>query len=124
MVAGMQRPGPVGSRWLARVFRHPVHPALAHLPVGAWACGLVFDIASQVVRRPTFLALGSRWLIAIGVLSAVVAAGTGFVDLGGKLAYGHGAGVAEPGGHARKDRGSVTNPTAGRLVPRHRAGRP
>lgn len=81
MALGMRRSGPVGPRSLAGVFRHPVHPALAHLPVGAWACSLVFDIASQFVRRPGYLALGSQWLIAIGLLGAVVAAGAGFVDL-------------------------------------------
>lgn len=81
MALGMRRSGPVGSRSPAGVFRHPVHPALAHLPVGAWACSLVFDVASQFVRRPGYLALGSQWLIAIGLLGAVVAAGAGFVDL-------------------------------------------
>jgi uncharacterized membrane protein len=51
------------------------------LPVGAWLCSFVFDVASQVIHRPGFLALGSEWLIAIGVLGAVVAAGAGFIDL-------------------------------------------
>lgn len=81
MALGMRRSGPVGSGWLGEVFRHPVHPALAHLPVGAWACSLIFDVASQVVRKPGYLAIGSEWLIAIGVLSAVVAAAAGFADL-------------------------------------------
>lgn len=81
MALGLRRSGPVDSGSSAGVFRHPVHPALAHLPVGAWVCSLVFDVASQFVRRPGFLALGSQWLIAIGLLGAVVAAGAGFVDL-------------------------------------------
>ena len=63
------------------MLRHPVHPALVHLPIGAWLCSFVFDVASQFIRRPEFLALGSEWLIAVGVLGAVVAAGAGFVDL-------------------------------------------
>src|SRR5215469_2832746 len=81
MALGMRRSGPVGPGRLAGVFRHPVHPALAHLPVGAWVCSLFFDLASQVVGRPQYLALGSEWLIAIGLLGAVVAASAGFVDL-------------------------------------------
>ena len=81
MTAGMRRFRPPGSGSPIEVFRHPVHPALAHLPVGAWVCSLMFDIASQVVRNPAFLVLASRWLIAIGLLGAVAAACAGFVDL-------------------------------------------
>lgn len=81
MTAGMRRSRPLGSGSRIELFRHPVHPALAHLPVGAWACSLVFDVASQVVRNPVYLVVGSRWLIAIGLLGAVAAGCAGFVDL-------------------------------------------
>ncbi|MGW0769378.1 DUF2231 domain-containing protein [Streptomyces sp. NPDC002676] len=47
----------------------------------AWVCSLVFDIASRIVDRPGFLTHGSAWLIAIGVLGALVAACAGFLDL-------------------------------------------
>jgi uncharacterized membrane protein len=66
---------------LAGGYGHPLHPALVALPIGAWAASLIFDIASYVVDQPQFLAEGSRWLIALGVLGALVAAGVGFLDL-------------------------------------------
>jgi uncharacterized membrane protein len=69
------------SAALAGPYGHPFHPILVTVPIGAWVCSLVFDIASQVVTHPGFLTRGSEWLIAIGVLGAVVAALVGFLDL-------------------------------------------
>ncbi len=69
------------SALLAGPYGHPFHPILVTVPIGAWVCSLVFDIASHVVRRPAFLTQGSRWLIAIGVIGAVAAAAVGFLDL-------------------------------------------
>jgi uncharacterized membrane protein len=66
---------------LAGPYGHPLHPALVTLPIGAWAASLVFDVASRVVDDPAFLVQGSRWLIAIGVLTALGAAMAGFLDL-------------------------------------------
>jgi uncharacterized membrane protein len=54
---------------------------LVTVPIGAWICALVFDIGSHVVDKPGFLTQGAVWLIAIGVLGAVVAAMAGFMDL-------------------------------------------
>jgi uncharacterized membrane protein len=66
---------------LAGPYGHPLHPALVALPIGAWISSLVFDIGSRVVDDGGFLVQGSRWLIAIGVLGALVAAVFGFLDL-------------------------------------------
>jgi len=66
---------------LAGRYGHPVHPALVAVPIGAWVASLVFDVASHVVGNPGFLAQGSRWLIALGVLGALAAAMFGFLDL-------------------------------------------
>ncbi|HEU5157878.1 MAG TPA: DUF2231 domain-containing protein [Streptosporangiaceae bacterium] len=66
---------------LAGPYGHPLHPALVTLPIGAWAGSLVFDVASRVVDDPGFLVQGSRWLIALGVLTALGAATVGFLDL-------------------------------------------
>ena len=66
---------------LAGPYGHPVHPLLVALPIGAWGTSLIFDIASHVVPQPGFLVQGSRWLIAAGVIGAVVAACAGFLDL-------------------------------------------
>jgi uncharacterized membrane protein len=66
---------------LAGPYGHPFHPILVTLPIGAWVCSLVFDIASRFVDKPGALALGSEWLIAIGVLGALAAAAFGLLDL-------------------------------------------
>jgi uncharacterized membrane protein len=65
---------------LAGGYGHPLHPALVALPIGAWLASLVFDVASYMAAEPRFLAEGSRWLIALGVLGALAAAGVGFLD--------------------------------------------
>ncbi|HEX3650763.1 MAG TPA: DUF2231 domain-containing protein [Pseudonocardiaceae bacterium] len=69
------------SAMLAGPYGHPFHPILVGVPIGAWVTSLVFDIASEFVRSPGFLNQGSVWLIAVGVIGAVVAAMIGFLDL-------------------------------------------
>jgi len=68
------------SALLAGPYGHPFHPILVTVPIGAWISSLVFDVAAQFVREPTALATGARWLIGIGVLSALAAAAVGFLD--------------------------------------------
>lgn len=69
------------SAALAGPYGHPFHPILVTVPIGAWVASLVFDIASRIVGDPGFLAQGSVWLIAIGVIGALLAALVGFLDL-------------------------------------------
>ncbi|SFQ03907.1 Uncharacterized membrane protein [Amycolatopsis arida] len=66
---------------LAGPYGHPFHPILVTVPIGAWVSSLVFDIGSHVVADPGFLARGSVWLIAIGVVGALAAAAVGALDL-------------------------------------------
>ncbi|MGI5326134.1 DUF2231 domain-containing protein [Actinomadura nitritigenes] len=66
---------------LAGPYGHPLHPLLVTVPVGAWTCSLVFDVASHLTGDPGFLAKGSLWLIGIGVAGALAAASAGFLDL-------------------------------------------
>jgi uncharacterized membrane protein len=68
------------SAALAGPYGHPFHPILVTVPIGAWVTSLVFDIASRIVDKPGFLTQGSQWLIAVGVLGALVAASIGFLD--------------------------------------------
>lgn len=75
-----KRPASAG---LAGPYGHPFHPILVTVPIGAWVASLVFDLASRIVDQPGFLAQGSEWLIAIGVLGALAAAMVGFLDLFG-----------------------------------------
>jgi len=65
---------------LAGPYGHPYHPILVTVPIGAWIASLAFDVASFIDNRPAFLVHGSRWLIALGVLGALAAAGVGFLD--------------------------------------------
>ena len=79
--AQLQAKQPVSA--LAGPYGHPFHPILVTVPIGAWTASLVFDIASHVTARPGFLAQGSLWLIAVGVIGALAAACAGFLDLFG-----------------------------------------
>jgi uncharacterized membrane protein len=69
------------SAALAGPYGHPYHPMLVTVPIGAWVTSLIFDIASHLSRSPAFLVRGSAWLIAIGLIGALIAAATGFLDL-------------------------------------------
>ncbi|MGV9611456.1 DUF2231 domain-containing protein [Nocardia xishanensis] len=62
-------------------YGHPFHPILVTVPIGAWVASVVFDIGSRIVDDPQFLARGAMWLVAIGVLGALVAAVIGLLDL-------------------------------------------
>jgi uncharacterized membrane protein len=66
---------------LAGPYGHPFHPILVTVPIGAWVASLVFDVASRYTAQPASFTDGSRWLIAIGVVGAVLAAAVGFLDL-------------------------------------------
>ncbi|MFF2204169.1 DUF2231 domain-containing protein [Streptomyces sp. NPDC058145] len=76
----LQAKRPVSAS-LAGPYGHPFHPMLVTVPIGAWVTSLVFDIASHVVHRPAFLTQSSQWLIAVGVIGALLAAMVGFLDL-------------------------------------------
>lgn len=58
------------SAALAGPYGHPLHPMLVTVPIGAWVSSLAFDVASLIVDDPGFLARGSVWLIALGVVGA------------------------------------------------------
>jgi uncharacterized membrane protein len=66
---------------LAGPYGHPFHPILVNVPIGGWVASLVFDLASHLVDQPAFLARGSVWLIAVGVIGALAAAMVGLLDL-------------------------------------------
>ncbi|MFE2263763.1 DUF2231 domain-containing protein [Streptomyces griseosporeus] len=76
----LQAKRPVSAA-LAGPYGHPFHPILVTVPIGAWVASLAFDIASHVVDDPAFLTQGSEWLIAVGVIGALLAAMAGFLDL-------------------------------------------
>ena len=65
---------------LAGPYGHPFHPILVTIPIGAWVCSLVFDIAARFGPRPAEAGFAALWLIALGVVGAVAAACVGFLD--------------------------------------------
>jgi uncharacterized membrane protein len=66
---------------LAGSYGHPIHPILVTVPIGAWLCSLVFDIASHVVDDGADgYSDGAELLVAIGLIGAVLAAIWGLVD--------------------------------------------
>lgn len=67
---------------LAGPYGHPFHPIAVTIPIGTWIASLVFDIGAQAsASRADALAEGARWLIAIGIIGAVIAAAIGALDL-------------------------------------------
>jgi uncharacterized membrane protein len=67
---------------IAGPYGHPFHPIFVTIPIGAWICALIFDIASRVKDNgsPT-LVDAAYWLIGIGIIGALVAAIFGLLDL-------------------------------------------
>jgi uncharacterized membrane protein len=76
------RPAKAPINPAAGPYGHPFHPILVTVPIGAWICALVFDIATRVSSngRPA-LVDGAYWLIGIGIIAAAVAAIFGLMDL-------------------------------------------
>jgi uncharacterized membrane protein len=68
------------SAALAGPYGHPFHPMLVTLPIGAWICSVIFDVASHLAHSAPTFATGAEWLIGIGVLGALAAASVGFLD--------------------------------------------
>lgn len=63
-------------------YGHPFHPILVTIPIGAWVASLVFDIVSRVNSAGSHsLVDAAYWLIAIGLIGAVIAALFGLMDL-------------------------------------------
>lgn len=63
----------------ATIADHPVHPMLVAFPIGFFGGVLVSDIIS-IWGNHAFWPLVATWLIAFGVIGALVAALFGFID--------------------------------------------
>lgn len=66
---------------VAGPYGHPFHPVAVTIPLGAWSSSLVFDLISFAADDPRAFAAGSRLLIAIGLVGAVVASVLGLLDM-------------------------------------------
>jgi nitrite reductase/ring-hydroxylating ferredoxin subunit/uncharacterized membrane protein len=58
-------------------FEHPLHPAITDVPIGAWTCATLLDVAGGGDER---LERASDMLVGLGCLGAVGAAVTGAAD--------------------------------------------
>lgn len=67
------------SSAVAGPYGHPVHPMIVPVAIGAWVCAVAFDIASKAVEGQAY-ARPAKWLVAIGIVAAVVAAVFGLID--------------------------------------------
>jgi uncharacterized membrane protein len=66
----------------AAIGSHPIHPALVTIPIGAFALTLIGDI-THAVTHDAFWYHFAFYCMAIGVVTALVAAVFGFVDFFG-----------------------------------------
>jgi uncharacterized membrane protein len=60
--------------------KHPLHPALVHIPVGLWTAALVFDILSRTQWGGNAMVRTSFYAIAIGLFVVLLAVPTGVAD--------------------------------------------
>ena len=63
------------GKWL----KHPLHPALVHIPTALWPAAFAFDLLSQFRPDNVFVQL-SFYTILLGLLIALLAIPTGFAD--------------------------------------------
>src|SRR5688572_862675 len=63
----------------AAIGKHPLHPALVALPIGAFTLTVFGDLSHQFTRQ-IFWYDFSRWCLLAGVLTALLAAATGLID--------------------------------------------
>ena len=63
------------GKWL----KHPLHPALVHIPTALWPSAFLMDVFSQFQADNAFVRL-SFYAIATGLIVAVLAIPTGYAD--------------------------------------------
>ncbi|BCB77436.1 DUF2231 domain-containing protein [Phytohabitans flavus] len=62
-----------------RALGHTVHPMLVVFPLGLFITGTIFDLIHLITDKGTFGQVGF-WMISAGIIGAVLAALTGFLD--------------------------------------------
>jgi uncharacterized membrane protein len=67
------------GKWLG----HPLHPAIVHVPIGAWLAACVLDVIVRGGTQNEGLARLSMYLVAIGLLTALLAVPAGVADWAG-----------------------------------------
>src|SRR2546421_617843 len=63
----------------AKLFGHPIHQMLIVFPLGLLAMAVVFDLLSIGLHQPFWTEI-AFWMIAAGIVTALLAAPFGFID--------------------------------------------
>jgi uncharacterized membrane protein len=63
----------------AALGRHPIHPILVTVPIGAFVCAMAGDVLFVIKQQPQWFEL-SRLAIGVGLVAAPLAAIAGLVD--------------------------------------------
>lgn len=64
-------------------FRHPLHPFLAHFPIGLFLFSFLLDLATWVLPPYSGLVRAAFYSMALGIVTALIAALPGVVDYTG-----------------------------------------
>ena len=64
----------------ARIAGHPLHPALAHFPVGLWLAVVLWDLVGWWKSPDTLWWQMSYWCLALGLVAALPATATGLLE--------------------------------------------
>jgi uncharacterized membrane protein len=64
----------------ARIAGHPVHPALAHFPLGLWLAAVLWDFVGWWRSGETLWGQMSYWCLALGLAAALPAIATGLIE--------------------------------------------
>jgi uncharacterized membrane protein len=64
------------GKWLG----HPLHPALVHLPIGAWFSACVLDVIAMAGAQNSGLARLALYFVGAGLALALLAVPTGIAD--------------------------------------------
>jgi len=59
---------------------HPLHPAVATVPVGAWTAAVALDVVDMLSPRPAGFRDATRLTVGVGVAGSAAAALTGLAD--------------------------------------------
>lgn len=64
------------GKWM----KHPLHPAIVHIPVSMWVGSFLFDLIALTGVAPDILSRLSTYALGFGLLVALVAIPTGIAD--------------------------------------------
>lgn len=64
------------GKWL----KHPLHPALVHIPMALWPAALVFDLLSRTDLDGNVMVRAAFYAVGLGLLVALLAIPTGVAD--------------------------------------------